>query len=409
MRATWHDDGRVWKLRFNLEPEDQPTGQGQGTMQVALKATEAHVRLPRRVAAPHPDLQAAAALSIVRPWVRQRLTMNAAVSPLFAETVHRLMAIEVAPVDPGLTPRAPGTQPLLCYSGGSDSVAASELLPEGTPHVHLRRSKHPRVPNRATHVRADAMEEVVKRTAERQRWVEIVQTDLEYLCHPYPTLPNWFAITIGCLLMADELEGGALGMGGTLAAHYMDMGRRWTGARGRGLEELGENLGLPFLRPALGATEVITTAITLRSDLSDIARSCVLGNFTTPCYQCTKCVRKELLSAAVGSTTEPLRNLEKLSPRSPGLREFDGPPPYYMQAQLEFALSRLDVRGTLLDTLKQRLAPDPTETEWMWRYFEPALEHGVPAPWRQIVRDRLTAHVEFMHPTDIVTAQAWSR
>jgi len=415
VRATWSAEGATWTLNLVQDAEDPVFGDGQGKttgggkMQVGLLARECHVELPRAISEPHPDLEALAALVICRPWIARRLHLRRGVSEPFAAMAKKLFQIDTGPVDNGLTPRTPGNAPLLSFSGGADSIAVSEMLPSGTPHIHLRRTPHPRVPNRVTQVRADAVERVAAEVGRRGRNVSIVRSDLEYLCHPWATLPHWFAIAIGPLLLADELDGGAIGLGGTFDTFYMDFGRRWTGPGGSGMGPLCDLVGLPLLRPALVLSEIGTMSLTLQSDVADIARSCVFGDVKKPCYECAKCVRKELMTAALRGNGKLPPSLARLSESAPGWKQLSGDPPYYMQAQLEFALARLDARGSILADLKGRLKPDPVETEWMLRYYRPALVDGIPTPWRSYIAEQVSTRLGFMTDADVAAAQAWSR
>ena len=80
-----------------------------------------------------------------------------------------------------------------------------------------------------------------------------------------------------------------------------------------------------------------------------------------------------------------------------------------MQAQLEFALARVDLQGSLLAELAKRLNPTRSETEWMLRYYRPALEDAVGVPWRAHVAEQVAARVGYMTDADVASAQAWSR
>jgi hypothetical protein len=406
MKASWYHDGAVWQLGLALHPEDPVTGSGQGSMQVGLLAREATIRLPFEVSEPHPDLAALAALVIARPWTARRLHLDRGVSRQFAATVHEVLRVDVGPVDDSLPGRRSGPTPVLAYSAGYDSVAASQVLPDGTPHVHHRRVAHPRVPHRATHWRADAFEGLVHRTGQRGRNVHVVRTDFEYLCHPYPTLPHWFGFAVGPLLMADHFNGGTIAMGGTLETFYMDMGRRWTGDRpaARGIDDLPAAVGMPITRPVLGLTEIITMQLAAASDLADLARACVSGTYTAPCGVCPKCVRKTLIAAAVGARD----TVPRWTKETPGLQSMSGEPPYYMHAQLEFAVSRVRRRGPLKQLYRRLGEPEPDRTEWMRRAYRPAVKRGVPAQWRQPVADAIGRHVGWMTDGDVAAAAGWA-
>lgn len=411
MKAEWKIDGSLWTLNLSLHPEDKVFGQGQGTMTVGLLTNKLAIKLPREIRKPHPDLMAFAAFVIARPWIRNRFEMvGGAFSTQVAEEIHRSFNIDVAPVRTDLDPRTNGTRPILSFSGGADSVAAAELLPDETPHVHFRRVPHARIPNRATHVRTDAIENIVVEAGRRGRRIEIVRSDLEYICHPYPTLPHWFVIAVGCLLMADELDANALALGGTFETYFMDMGRKWTGQAGRGLDAIPALMGIPLLRPVAGATEIGTMNLTLQSNLSDIARSCVIGTLSSPCYECTKCVRKELTTAAIRGDRKIPATISGISPDAPGVKQMAGEAPYYMQAQLEYALSRLDVAGSPFEGLYARLGqPDAAGTTWMEHYYKPAAEVTLNDGTRRIALERLESKLGFMAEDHLDAVMSWSR
>ncbi len=138
----------------------------------------------------------------------------------------------------------------LAYSGGADSIAVSRVLPEDTTYVHQRRTKHPRVVNRMTHVRVDVIERLVRQAADRGRDVRVVRSDLEYLCLPYATYPVWWAISIGSILMADMTSAGSVALGTVLESRYLSGGARFLRSSVRTVtHDLHEAVGLPLLGP----------------------------------------------------------------------------------------------------------------------------------------------------------------
>ena len=401
MKALWEHDGPTWTLRLGLHPEDPVTGRGQGTSSVGLLVREATVELPVSVPDPHPDLEAFAALVIARPWIKRRLVVRRGVSRGFATVVERMMRIELSPVDDGLSERSPGDVPLLAYSAGYDSTAVSVLLPD-IPHIHHRRVPHPRVVDRAINWRADALERLALRAGSRGRDLHIVRANFEYLVHGWPTLPHWYAFAVGPLLMADSMHGGSLVFGGTLETYYMDNGKIWKGA-GKG-DPLPASLGLPVMRPLAGITEIGAMKLVLDSDLADAARSCTLGTLTKPCHACAKCIRKDMLIAAIR------QKRAKLPPEAPGWTSVQGDLPYYMQAQLEYATSRLQVADGPVARLRERLGnPKPQETEWMNRAYRPAVDVAVPVPWRARVHTAIEEKLGWMDDEDMAMAHSWDR
>lgn len=410
MKITWQVNGHVWKLEMELSSDDVLQGGGQGTMSVGLLERHFHIKLPSAIDLPHPDLTALVALVTTKPWVTSTLVVDRAVSKAFAELVFKLFRIKISPISETLEPRASGSVPVLSYSGGVDSVAASQVLPSGIPHVHFKRIDHDKIRNRAPHVMTEAIADVVSETGKRGYEVHIVETDLEHICHPYPTLPHWFAITVGVLLMADELDAGAIALGGTLETFYMDMGRKWTGEGGKGLEPLSEIVGLPFIRPMLGITEIGTMLIAAASNLGDIARSCVLGTRAKPCGVCVKCVRKILTSAAISDSKKVPQELMLLRQEDPGVKALQSELPLYMQAQLEYSLARITELPKPLEELYLRLGePEQVQTSWMERYYLSAINRSVPAPWRESVLTNILKYLPLMDDQHLKDAVSWDR
>lgn len=406
MKAVWRQDETTWRLTMRLDPEDPVRGPGQGNSLVGLLATEAAVDVGQKVPPPHPDAEALAALVITRPWINKRLTVGRPVSNEFAALVFKLFGIEVGPVDDQLTVRAQGSTPALAYSAGYDSTAVSVLLPD-IPHVHHRRVDHPRRP--PWHGwQATGIQRLVDRAATRGRAVHIAAADFEHLVHPYPSLPHWFGFAVGPLLMSEALDVGALVLGGTLETFYMDMGRQWIGPRrqGSGIDPLPALLGMPVMRPLVGVTEVGAMRIALNSDLADAARSCPWGTATEPCHACTKCIRKDMLAAVVTNDAARARAIRATERQWAALGEAA---PFYMQAQLEYATSRLVGTSKEVDELFGRVgAPHVARTAWMDHAYRPAVDYAVPQPWRDRVTRELEKHLGWMSPDELSVAENWT-
>ena len=148
--------------------------------------------------------------------------------------------------------------------------------------------------------------------------------------------------------------------------------------------------------------------LVLASDLADISRSCVLGTFDEACGECSKCIRKDLLAAAIrGRLPAHLENLSHDVPGWVSIR--DARQPIYMQAQLEYSLARLDVSQLPFEDLRTRLSPRAAETEWMERAYRPALTRGMSQRFSDGVDNRIEAELGWMSRADIEAAESWVR
>ena len=410
MRADWTIAGSKFLLTFELDTDDPINGGGQGNMSVSFISNQITITLPNSIAPPHPDLLAFSILVAVRPWIKNRLKLGFHVSRPFADMVKSLFLIDIHPVDENLKPRKAGSVPIISFSGGVDSIAASEVFPKNTPLVYYKRVNHPLLQNRAPHVQVQAITKIIEKIRDVGRDVYIIESDLEHICSPYPTLPHWFGIAVGALLMADELNAGLLVMGGTFETYFMDMGRRWVGARGKGLDPLAELVGLPICRPMLGVTEIGTMKIAMDSEFGEIARSCVLGTQEKPCGKCAKCIRKMLIKACLNGGIGLDHDLMALVESDPGIKAISGKPPYYMQAQLEYCLSRTkDLPPTLADVKMRIGQPQADDTEWMLSYYVPASEISIPKIWRELVVNEITKRLSPMNEHEIDKARLFYR
>ncbi len=408
VQALWNPRGRSWQLNLIRDSQDPERGPGQGGRPVGLKAAEATVELPHAVVEPHPDAEALAALVIVRPWIGKRLVVRRGVSPAFAALVFRTFGIELSPVDDNLMPRAPGASPVLSYSAGFDSSAASVLLPEA-PHLYHLRADHPKFPGDPAY-QSLALARMAAAAGAHRRDVRIIRADFEHLVDPYPSLPHWFGFAVGALLMSEELDAGAIALGGTLETWYMDMGRKWTGSPpiGLGIDPLPEMVGMPIMRPTAGLTEITTLRISTESELSGLARSCVRGSGASPCHVCSKCIRKDLIAATV--TGQSVGQLDHLDPQGAGWKAIiGGARPLYMQAQFEYCLARYTSPSAALDELRAELAPNPVDTEWLDKAHRPAIGNFVPLRWQHVIQQRIGSLVEWMTPKDEAAMASFDR
>lgn len=409
MRCDVRTSAEEVHFRLRLDPEDGLEGSGQMGMRIELVTDTATVRLSAPQGRPHPDIIAIAALTILEPWCRERFTIAGGVSAQFAETVANSFGIAVGPVDGDLTARPRGGRTGLMYSGGPDCMAAEMLLDERLPFFHFRRVRHPRMPNRMTHVRVDIQEELVRSAEARGEEVHVAESDLEYLCRPFPTFPQWNALTIGAALQADALDLGGLVTGRNISGMYLGWGSGFNpeGEREAAWEAVYAAVGLPLIQPLAGTTDVASKRLAEHHRLRDLARSCLLGSKDGPCRRCLKCALNELMDKA--------RRRAPLGPdwdsrfSSNAALDPDRDLPYTTQHVIEYALPRIpDVDQTFLRGIRDRLRPVEADTEWVEKYYAPALAAHVPESCRAVVARSIEESIGFMSAEDERQLQGWT-
>ncbi len=84
------------------------------------------------------------------------------------------------------------------------------------------------------------------------------------------------------------------------------------------------------------------------------------------------------------------------------------PPPMYFQDMVEYTLARVDVSGTPLQAVKERLAPRVEDGVWAERYYGPALHDEVPEDLRPGLETKLWELVEPMTEQDRQVVETWN-
>ena len=411
MRALWTKRGNWLTLEFGLDPGEVVYGLGQMDAPIELAVNEASFAFDASIPLPHPDLLAVAATVVLGPWIGDRLLLNTAVSSTLGDVLLAEFGITVSPVDRRLPAREVGTHIGLSFGGGQDSAAVARLLPHTSPLIHLRRVDHSILPAKPTPFRPDVLAAYSERFADLGFDVHIVDSDVEHLCLPHPTFPTWPAITTASILRADSLDLGSIATGTVLGARYFLTGHTMYAAPHPDLpwERLFAAAGVPLMMPLAGATESTTGRIVEDAGWLDRVRSCPLGALDEPCWNCSKCLRKELVNAARAGREPEERLMDAvLREESHVLRPLERPPPYDTHHMFEYAFSRLpQLRATPLKRAMDSMRLNVEETRWVERYWPGSIYRDVPGQWRTGMRPRISAHTTNMDDSDQANFLKW--
>ena len=321
-----HEDGTVIKFIFQLEDADrhESTSSNAGNHKILLGDTETSFFIPEEFDLPHPDLCAFAALKIISPYIGHRFEMDRPVSTSFASAIYKAYpSIKEIVVNPDLEarPMPKVEKPVVSFSGGADSVAASALLGPETPLILSARTWHPKIGVFEKWYNTDAN---VKALSEMPSIFKKIhtKTDFEFLSTngKYCIYPDSYAFTIPCVLLADHLSISHIVTGDIWVAFTGDETIFNPNLMPRH-NYLFESIGLS-LEPILnGVGEFGSLIINNYYNLSSVSTSCQYGGFQRPCMKCIKCFRKSMFSWALFG--KPLTSEEiKRFNESPAIQKF---------------------------------------------------------------------------------------
>ncbi|HEY3357251.1 MAG TPA: DUF6395 domain-containing protein [Polyangia bacterium] len=341
MRVDVEREAGGFRYRVTPEADDRLVTQRQFTGvaedQITLVNREYRVALPPAFTEIHGDCHAAAVFFVLLPFVGRSLTLPFAASRRLATRLGRRYGVSLTNVDDGLAPRAApaGAPPSLLLSGGADSVAVSQILPDDTHHLFLDRIAHPESAPQGPDKLVDlaASRAVCDRLRALGRTVHVIGDEHEHLYQPYPVWHNEMS-GLAALYLADSLGLATTDSGDVLCqpcfGGYHD-GRvagwpfRPFGPTMAAILAFDEDPaadlppGLPptYALPmaaglrrgasALGLSQVATTIILNRGPMRRRAFSCYYppAGDESFCLHCDKCFMKLLLSYVVEGTEVP--------------------------------------------------------------------------------------------------------
>lgn len=257
-------------------------------------------------------------------------------------------------------PRARGARVALAYSGGVDSTAAYELLPDPLP-VYTEVA-HPG----ALHKLDNALLALDEVGGTR------VRTNSDELARVYGRPRGFYGaggFTIPIVLLADHLDLGVVADGNVLETAYLHSGAghgtRYNPKDYTLVFERFRHAGLEYCMPCAGLTEVLTTRVAAGYRY---VMGCMRGEAGQPCNNCAKCYRKRALQ---GNPIPPSVESEFKIDR-------DVIP---MLPSLLWAVEHRGLRHPRLDGLAKDIS-------WVDKWY-PDAERFIPKDLRPFVRARL--------------------
>ncbi len=428
MRIEMERDERGYAYRLNPDPDDRDAGlvefADRPDREVLRVGDHYHVDLPGNVGDPHPDHHALAIWCAVRPYVGRRLELPFPVSTGFAARALKSLGVEFTRSSRAVEPWAPSADapPALMFSGGTDSLAASLLMPPDTMHLVLGRiTRFDRFDPAKTAGTVDQVDlrAVCDDVAATGRRVVIVSDDHEALSDPYPTWhTNIFVLP--ALYLARTLGLGVFDSGDVLDTAYIggyhDGGVASWGFRGLPRDRTEDEargsvtdfltrpnpLALQRVESIRGLSAVATSAIVARSAMKGRAYSCSRPAVPNPygrfCMQCDKCFMKLLLALVAEGRPVPAQLFDSFLAQPHLSAIFDRP--YFDWHHLWFYLfQRMECDHPFARALRGQ-ARDGPDLSFLERWY-PRAADAIPQAYRASVVAQILDRVDPMTDAEV--------
>lgn len=278
-------------------------------------------------------------------------------------------------IDYKFTRKSAGDKIGLAFSGGSDSVAASALLPKDkTVLFH-----HKRIIKTPSLYKHDNPMYVISKTNQP---VLIIDSTLEEIRTSYQAetkrvgFSNDYSFFAGFLLLADYLNIGYLSSGMVFDSSYLKNGnifrdfhnlpyfKKWF--------NLFERANLPLFFPCIPCSKVLVYKILETNNL--VAETCIRGENGNRCDNCPKCFTTNLYKGLIDVIKSNPRAVTQMRDR-----------PLIMAGLYTYSVNKHDINMPELMDVKG------VDVNWLEHYFEYTLQ-SIPEEYREYLKKELNKY-----------------
>ena len=265
--------------------------------------------------------------------------------------------------------RKPGKKIGLAFSGGVDSTAAMQLLPENTELVYNQREGFENT--------AMKQDNALRMFKKMKRNVWEIKSNQEIVNELFGSKRGYstdYCVGLGVILMADMLDLGYFATGQMMESTFIKSGTNFRSfEKTRFWNEMNRffgNTGLTLLGPTFSCSEVVTNKIVEVGEFKGLAQSCVRGMGGKGCDLCYKCFRKNLIRGKIiNANSWEIDYYLKKRPLKQG-------------SSLIYAMNKLKLK------IPQVEEYEGMKLEWVENYYSPALKL-LPKEIRIIVKGNL--------------------
>lgn len=392
-------------LKFNLEESDNPIPSTKYQMDKKIVTVVLPDELdPENI---HPDHIGLACILIAEPFIGESITLPKPVSGFFFREHSKVTSkYKITSYDESIERYVPTEDSVvgLAFSGGVDSTAALSLLPPSTIPIFMDR------PLRGKSLyNKDAVLNSCREVRRLGYDMQVIECDLEYVRKPIG-FPVDVANSVPVILLAGHLNLDCVAFGTILESSYGAGHKSFrqypTGNHYKHLGGMFAAAGLPFNLPVAGISEVGTSIIVEKSPLGFVAQSCMRGIWKSPCLNCWKCFRKQILEAAIKNKPIERQIIHTLFENKEALRHISAIPIKHENV-LTWATNRLDDDFKLFNLLKTRLMGDSYSFDWLSNWYSKSIE-VVPEKYRDFVINKIEIYLETMSEEEEEVLESWS-
>lgn len=410
LRVSYQCNEGIFKMRFISEKQDslsysivQDTHKIKRTISMGKNICEIHLPSDWTISSVHPDILAVATLAVIYPYSGPKITLPIGVSKNLHEVFLKLTNKEVLPIDDTLNPRvAPkDAVPVLSYSGGIDSTAASLLLPPETHLFYLDRIT-PKNSKIKSSLNQEAAYYACRQLELRGRKVHRIKSDIQFVRNPVG-FSTFLTDAVPALLLADYYGFDSLGNGHTLEEAYQVGYAGYEDIRVSDLYtvwgKILEAIDMPYSLPVAGLSEVVTTKIVMNSSYREFAQACSRGKVHKPCLNCFKCFRKSLLEKIITNSELDDPYLNKLFAIN-DVKNVLKTQRIHFGNVLAFITANYHGSHIQMNVLKNQVGGNGLDVAWMEKWYSDAFELMVPK-YRDDLKTQILQHAEEMNDEDI--------